>query len=267
MREKTERQKVVAARHLSDIGMLLTYAQLYELEPSRQSFLDPEFLKSIAPKVLLSEFNSIDKEGYLEGVDYLTRIYSDGDLKRFILIAQPEHHFFQWLVPAWTLVLDSDEMIIRATQDLKELNRLLAGGVGIEEINLALLTQKIREIEAIPLKEISRGRDGFVPPEELSYVDPRGTFYVYNAPRYYLFNQSLVELAKELSEGGKSHDLLKEELALRDRFPLMIFYTTLGIESAIDARKILSEDWPEVSHLIGYLEMGTEGDLKKVTFS
>jgi hypothetical protein len=267
-REKAEDQKIVAAKRLSDLGVLLTYAQLYHIEPSHQNFLDPEFLKGIAPKVLRSPFSEIDwidKEGRLKGADYLIRIYSDGDLERFILIAQPEHRYFQWLVPSWTLILDSEEMIIRATLELKELNRLLADRGDLEGPNLEPITQKIREAEEIPLQTLASSKkdEGFLPPEELAFIDPKGSYFVYNAPRYFLFNQPLVEMAKNLSEKvGEGKDL-QEELSLRIRFPRMIFYTTLGIESAIDARKILSEKWPQENHFIGYLELDKEGYFEK----
>lgn len=269
MREKAQNEKIVAGRQLADLGMLLTYAQLYSIEPTHKNFLDPEFLKGIAPKVLKPnavELNWIDKEGHIIGADHHIRIYSDGDLERFIILAQPEYNFFQWLVPAWTLILDSDEMVVRTTQDLKELNRLLAEKVGgLEGTNLSLVTQKIREMEEIPLKVLATENesDGFAPPEELSYVDPRGSHFIYNAPRYYLFNQHLVEMAQGLGEEKEDLDLLKKEVALRERFPLMIFYTALGIESAIDARKVLSEECAESNHLIGYLEIDEKGNLGK----
>ena len=269
MREKAENERIVAGRQLADLGMLLTYAQLYSIEPTHKNFLDPEFLKGIVPKVLhpsAAELSWLDKEGHMEGADYHIRIYSDGDLERFIILAQPEHHFFQSLVPAWTLVLDSEEMIVKSTQDLRELNRLLAEKVGgLEGTNLSLVTQKIRELEEIPLKILATEKDteGFAPPEELTYIDPRGGHFIYNAPRYFLFNQHLIEMIKELGEKKEEADLLKKEISLRSRFPLMIFYTALGIESAIDARKIFSEEWAEMRHLIGYLEVDEKGTFGK----
>jgi|GEM_PF-3442400 len=261
MREKAQEEKIVAGQRLADLGMMLTYAQLYSLEPPQKNFLDPEFLKGIASRVLspLSvELNWIDKEGRLKGADHHIRIYSDGDLERFILLAQPEYKFSQWVVPSWTLVLDSDELIVRATQDLKELNRLLAEKVGgLEGTNLSLVTQTIQAMDQLPLKTLAldHSNEGFTPPEELSYIDPKGSHYIYNAPRYFLFNQPLVELACQLGEEKEQLDLLKKEIALRSRFPLMILYSAMGIESAIEARKVFSEETPDSSHLIGYLEL------------
>lgn len=261
---QSHKEKIIAAEGVADVAMALTYAQVYHIKPQRQNWIDPEFLKTNLSSVLslgYPSFANINNQGEFINCPYLLRIYTSSDLSQFLVIAQPEPSFLQWLVPKETIALDSKTMQLHAIDDIKSLNRLLASNNTFEEANTAEIIQFIEQSPTIPL-DILGAKKGFIAPKTLSLMYPGAENYVYNAPRYYHFGEDLLKKAIVLMEDiGNTQEIsrLQQEVAELARFPNFILYSSHGIEKALAAHKALYTLVPNHPFLAAYLSFNNKG--------
>lgn len=265
--QKSEHQRLIAARGLSDIAVTLSYAKMHRLKPSNLNWIDPDFLietsKHVIPDSLTSR-NWIQEGGEFTETPYLLRIYSDPQLDRFLLIAQPRANFVQWLIPNSAVAVDSASMIMREIPHIKDLNRLLVNSNGFQGSSQQEVLKLIENQTPITLKKLAQNRQdkGFMPPQELSMIGEELELYLYNAPRYYLWNQTLVDKANQLLPKDKEEaELIANSLKRRLPYKEMVLYTHKGIETAINARRTIAELGIDHPFHIGYLTITKNGQI------
>ena len=265
--ERAEVERLFAARGLADISMILTFAKEQSIDPPFKNWLDPDFLKEIGQKIIpkeLSKHEWIDAEGHFLEAPYILRLYSDSGFSRFLLIAQPIAHNFQSILPKATLVIDSDNMVIKEFWKLRDLNRLLISTSGFEGIIKTEIGELIEKADSIPLDALARGKErlGFQTPDELALVDPEAIFPIYNAPRYYMIYEPIVDQADKVARNprnGVYKEALDQLLKTIDG-KSQVLYSTKGIEAVIGARKVFTR---KGGHLLGYLQLNPEGRIEE----
>ncbi len=259
--DRSELQRMVAARGLSDIAMTLSYAKMHNIKPDNLNWLDPKFLIETSKNVFPDEISKrrwIDEKGSFTQTPYILRIYSDPQLDRFLLIAQPKAGFIQWLIPNNIIAVDSKEMIMKEISNLRELNRLIANALTFQGKDQEEIVNLVHQQKSLPLSSLAQNKEGlgFLPPDELVMINPELQYYIYNAPRYFLWNQTLVDKAIEfgLNKNGDKEAILRS-LEKRKPFKEMVLYTSRPIETAIDARRALQEHFEQYSIHIGHVSL------------
>lgn len=261
---KKEKHEMMAAEAIADVSMALTYAQLHQISPQKQYWADPEFLKNNL-QALLSTTSipcaCVDAQGHLKNSSYFLRFYISSDLSRFLLIAQPSPGLYQWLFPRSTFIIDSHSMVLRKVDDLKQINRLLVDVNlldGQHDDEIAELLNKGKEISLYQLAEIHKN-GGFAPPKSLAFLRPGAENYIYNAPRYHLIGQDILNQAITLSEISNSHE---KAVSLLSKFPGLVLYSTEGVFAAWEARYALEKLAPKEKFLTAYLKTDAQGKIK-----
>ena len=230
-------QKLVAEA-VADLSMALTHAKIQHITPSKLNWSDPDFLRNNLVQVLSPKhksFAELDSQGQLKDFPYLIRIYTELDLKQFIIIAQPTPTFFQRIIFKPSIVLDSHSMEIRKIGDIRLINRLLANQTPLDETTSLDVSNIIRDGTLIPLIELNDSTNGFIPPKTHALIRPNAVGYVYNAPRYYPFGEDLMTKAVALKENTRNSyevGLLQYEIEAFSQFPDIILYTTKGLQQA-----------------------------------
>ena len=259
-------EEIQAAESISDISIALTYAQINHIVPQNQNWSDPDFLRTNLTAVLPPEYPSLgmlDSHGQLTNTPYFIRIYTSSDLSRFLIIAQPAPSLMQWLIPKATVLLDSQTMTLRKTHDLKTINRMLANPT-LDDSNANEIATIVNQGDLIPLSKLAQTekKNGYSPPLALSLIRPNAENYVYNAPRYYMLGDSvLIKAVKLVSNQSDTHDIdmLKQEIKLLSKFPNLVFYSSQGIQGAIQAQKSLAMLDPHTTFLIAYMQFNSDG--------
>lgn len=260
--EKSEELEHRAGRSVSDTAMALLHAHLHQAKPQNQNWTDREFLKENLLSILSSRYSSLcelDSQGKLINCPYLLRIYTSKDLSRFLLVAQPAPSLSSWLTPRKAIVLDSEEMQLRKIKDIRALNRLLLTTTTLDGINAIEISDLIQQGEVIPLSILGQDKAfrEFNPPQELAFVQPGAESLVYNAPRYYKLTEPVMELASSIAQEDTTEGfetlLFLESLKRLSLLPHLVFYTTKGMESALQAYNGLSQHAHVEGYLIGYL--------------
>lgn len=267
MRDKRRLEELKAAQGVADIAMALTYAKVNNLKPQKHNWVDPGFIKKNLGAVLSSKYQilaTIDAQGQFSNSPYLLRIYTNNDLSQFLVMAQPAPSFLQWLAPKTTLIVDSKEMEMRKLQDLKEINRLLVNPKTFEGHNADEISKVIKGGELIPLVSLttSRSQLGFAPPQSLAIMRPGAEKRIYNAPRYYIFGERLLnKLIKWPEDYSSEHDLvhLREELKLLSKLPDLALYSTQGMLKAFEAQKALANFGVDNNFMVGHLKISNHG--------
>lgn len=267
IQEKNHRKEIQAAASLADIALALTYAQINHVKPEQQNWTDPTFLKNSIAAVLSPYHESvadIDMQGRINNGQYLLRIYTNRDLSRFLVLAQPEPSLMQWIAPQESIAIDSSTMELHQVPDLKPLNRLLVnqdslGGESGQEI-----AKFINRGKLIPLASLANknNRNGFMPPKGLETVREGAENYVYNAPRYSQVGDNIIHDAIELSSRGSTSNEVKrihEQLGVISHFPYAVLYTSKGKQVAIKGQKALNTLIPNQKFLIAYLNFNEDG--------
>ncbi|MDB2613895.1 FHA domain-containing protein [Chlamydiales bacterium] len=260
--ERIAHQRLTTGRSLSDVAVTLKYAAEHKIVPSDKNWLDPHFLEEVGEKILpnyLTNYDWIDKEGSFKDTPYLLRVYSNPSFSRFLLIAQPQANLFQWILPKTTIVVDSKTMTLREFSNVRDLNRLLVNMTGFDGLIENEIEELFEKTNPISLKELAKGREhlGYRPPDELAIVNPEAELFLYNAPRYYQWNESIIELVNDSDDPNKLKKLAKL-IEAQSYFKDMVYYTPKGIESAIHARKIIFQEIPESTPLLGYIEFSAD---------
>lgn len=262
-------EEVKAATSLADVAMALTYAKVYHIVPQKQNFLDPDFLKNNLIALLASTSipcGNIDAHGHFSNCSYLLRFYSNQDLSRFLLIAQPAPTLSQWLFPKDAILIDSSLMNLRKIADLRSINRLLANSNPFEGTNGDELVETIKHLKIIPLSTLAKSSDKkeFFAPALLGLIRPGAENLVYNSPRYYLFGETLLKKAALVTmfpPDDQSLEFLKGEIEKLSKYENLVFYTTQGIKSAMVTQKALTRLAPQHSFLTASLSLSPSGEI------
>ncbi len=269
--DKTEMQETKAAQAVADIAMALTHAQLYHLKPHNQNWSDVEFLKNNIEAILPggSSFASqIDGQGQLHCCPYSLRIYTNNDLTRFLLIAQPAPSLFYWLVPKSIIVLDSELMELRTFTDVRSINRALANSEPLDGVNgkeIAALIKKGKLIRLSVLANESNNLD-LAPPKNIAWIKPGAENYIYNAPRYYRMGQILLQKAINLSTSkGTGHEVsaLKQDVVNFSRLNNLILYAENKKTASLSKHSLMLFA-PSDKFLFGYLLLNNQGNIYEV---
>lgn len=267
--DKTSIQEITAARSVADIAMGLTHARLDHVKPSNQNWSNIDFLKSNLKAILpnsVSYASDIDPQGQFRCCPYSLRTYTSRDLSRFLLIAQPAPSFLQWLIPKSIILVDSESMEIRAINDLKDLNRLLASPNPLENGNGVEIAKLLKASRLITLSQLSEKIEetDFTPPKQLAKMIPGSEHYIYNAPRYYRLGQSVIKKLNHLSTSiGTSHEVatLKLDIEALTRLPNIILYSPDGKAAAWKTKQSLATFSPSNDISVAYLNFTSQGDI------
>lgn len=264
--ERKHNEELRAAAGAADVAMALAYAQIHHLKPQHLNWSDPDFIRHQLAAILPSKaipLTKIESQGQLSDTPYAIRLYTNSDLSHFIVIAQPNPSVMQWLVPREALVIDSHTMEIRKIVDLRALNRLLISNQALDEDQAREISMHIDKGTLIPLVLLAtKKKKGFTPPKALGLIRPGAENRIYNAPRYYLVSEALLDHALLLANNAgaeKENSLLKEEIEGIKRFPDMVLYTTRDLTQARKAQQALNLFTPETIFLTASLHHTEDG--------
>lgn len=267
--DQTEEEEIKAARSLADIAMSLTYAQLKNIQPLNQNWSHPEFLRNNLIPILAPNYDSLtdlDAHGQFANCPYMLRIHSSSDLSQFLIIAQPCPSLLQWLIPKASIVIDLKAMELRKFVDLKPLNRLIVNSNNLHELSANEISHLVSQGELIPLSHLANKAEnvGLVPPKALALIRPGAENHIYNAPRYYLLGERILnhslDLASKFVEENEVN-LLQQELNTLTHFPDLVLYTSGGIQHALKAQKALTSLIPNDKFLIAFLQLNSQGKI------
>lgn len=261
-KEEGKEQQLQASRSVADTSMALLYAHLYDLKPNNDNWTSSEFIKNSLNHILSTKYANypLNDFGELQYCRYMMRIYTDNNLKRFLLIAQPISELMGWVRSREAIYLDSQDMQLRLLSEIKPLNRLLQKS-SLEELDPVDLDEAIKNSKFIPLSSLG---SEFTPPKELSFIQPGSENRVYNAPRYYRLTEKLIDegilLTKKKEETENRQEFFKKKYEKLSELPFLVFYTSKGIKGAMLAYQSLNELL--VPHeLIGYLSLEAENKM------
>lgn len=248
-----------AAESLADLAMALTYANVYHIIPQNHNYSDPEFLKNNLTSLLPGHSSlscTVDTQGLFSNCDYLFRFYSDQNLSRFIIIAQPAPSISQWLFPKDAILIDSALMDLRKISDLKIINSLLAAAKPFDGSNGRELSEAIKSLKILSLPHLAKNvkKRDLAPPRILKYLKPGSENFIYNAPRYFLFTEPLRKklISYELN-GSLEANTLESEIERFAIFDNLILYSPDGLQDATKANKALYALNKFDNFLAGYL--------------
>lgn len=267
--DQTGEEENKAAKGIADIAMSLTYAQLKHIHSQNQNWSHPEFIKTNLTSILASSYiplAEVDTHGQFANCPYLLRIYTSSDLSQFLVIAQPSPSLLQWLIPKASIIIDSRVMEMRKIKDLKALNRLIVNSNSLEGTNANEISNLIKQGELIPLASLASKAEnqGLTPPKALRLMRPGTENFIYNAPRYYLLGETILNRALELVDqltGMKEIKILQQELNALLKFPDFVLYSSAGIQHALRAQKALTALMPNDKFLIAYLQLNSHGKI------
>lgn len=246
-KNKSDKEEMSAAESLADYSMALIYARVYQPSLQKQNWVDPLFIKNNLIDLLsakASPCGEIDPQGNFCETPYFLRFYTNVDFSRFILIAQPIANLSQWLFPKDSLLIDSNQMLLRRTEDLRHLNRLLALPNPLDGDKAEEISKTIQSYPTLKLSDLAEALDkgDFTPPAGLKYLSPGAENLVYNAPRYYNLTNSFLNKTREIiSQPYGTHvaSLLQNDLDALSKLPQLVFYTDTSMQDAIKNRKML----------------------------
>jgi hypothetical protein len=258
--KNSQEEKKVAAG-MADIAMALAYAQINHITPNKQNWADPEFINTNISRVVSPDLHPqavLNSQGQFNNYPYLLRVYTNGDMTQFLVIAQPAPNLFQWIIHKKAIVIDSKSMEIRKISDLKTLNRLLAtpnplSGNSGEEISRLVKQGTLMSLSSLSGK---RNRWGFAPPKGLASLKQGAENYIYNGPRYYPLGESLLDLAISLDP---DNPVFKQELEFISQLPNIVLFSSKGINTAVEAHLALKNMVPESNFEIAYIRFNDDG--------
>lgn len=267
--DQSGEEELRASRGVADVAMALTYAHLKNIQPQNQNWTYPDFIKNNLSAIIAPKYNhyaDFDAHGQFSNCPYLLRIYTSSDLSYFLVIAQPSPSLLQWLLPKASIVIDSRGMEMRKIIDLKALNRLIVNANNLDGINANEIFNTIRQGELIPLSNLGSKKDnqGFIPPKALGLIRPGAENLIYNAPRYYVLGETVLNTSLHLVEkSADSRDvgLLQNELNTLLKFPNLVLYSSEGIQHALLAQHALTTIAPQDKFLIAYVQMNNNGKI------
>jgi hypothetical protein len=267
--DKTEDQETKAAQGIADLAIALTHARLNLLHSHNPNWSDAEFLKNnlhaILPNIP-SYASQIDAHGHFNCCPYNLRIYTSSDLSRFLLIAQPEPTILNWLIPKSLIIVDSQAMELRTLKDVRSLNRLLANPDPLDGSSSKEISALVKQGNLIRLASLAHesGRLDYAPPKSLGFIKPGAENYIYNAPRYYLLGDNIIQKVTALATNkASSHEvgIIKQEVGNLSSLDNLIFYSPQGKQSALQFKEGLMMFAPSNNFLFGYLIFNQKGTI------
>lgn len=260
-KNKSEQEEMAAAESLADYSMALIYARVYQPSLQKQNWVDPQFIKNNLIDLLSSAATScgeIDPQGNFCSTPYFLRFYTNVDFSRFILVAQPMPSLSQWLFPKDSVLIDSNQMVLRETNDLRQLNRLLASPNPLDGEKGEEITKTIQGFNILKLSDLAEKsqKDDFMPPSALKYLSPGAENLVYNAPRYYHLTNAFINKTKAIIAqpyGTHVAALIQNDLDALSKLPQLVFYTETSMQDAIKTRKMLRKLSLQEPFLTAYL--------------
>ncbi len=270
LEEKNHREEIQTAGAVSDIALALTYAHINNIHPQQQNWTDPHFLKNSIYSVLSPHhypMATVDNNGRLNGGKYLLRIYTNRDISRFIVIAQPEASLMQWISPQKAIVIDSKSMQLHPVSDLKPLNRLLVNPNSLSGDHGREIFDAIKNQSVIPLKSLADAniQSGFEVPKQLGLLNRDAENYVYNAQRYSQVGENIMAQAIDLINRPAGNPEIKkfiDEINTVSMLPDAVLYTSRGMKTALRAQKALAAIVPEQKFHIAYIHFDQSGHIK-----
>lgn len=264
--KNSQEEKKVAAG-IADIAMALTSAQINHISPNKQNWSDPEFLNTNINRVVSPDLHPqavLNSQGQFNNYPYLLRVYTNGDMTQFLVIAQPSPNLFQWLIHKKAIVIDSKSMEIHKISDLKTLNRLLANPNPLAGNNGEEISRLVKKSTLMSLSSLAgkKNRWGFTPPKGLSSLKPGSENYIYNAPRYFPLGEALLDQAMFLSENeNKTYEslLFQQDLEIAFQLPNLVLFSSKGIETAVDALRAIKTFAPQMEFMIAYIRFNDDG--------
>ncbi len=265
-------EEIEAAKSVSDVAMALAHAQIHHTQPQNNNWSDQEFIKDNLRAVLADQYACLadfDSHGQLTQCPYKLRIHTGNDSTQFIVIAQPEPTLFQWLAPRSSLVIHSESMVIRKIDDLKTINRILVNAPNLDEKEQKDLISAIEKGKILPLEQLISPieNNGFEPPSSLAILHPGAENFIYNAPRYYLMGENLINhLIAALDKPTFDNDIhtLRQEFHALSHYSHFLFYSSKGVKRAMQAQKALSALETEEKFLLAYGNLDNNGKLRSV---
>lgn len=268
LRVKKHIEEQKASQGVADIAMGLMYAHFNQIRPQKQNWADPVFLRKNLGAVLASQYQILacfDAQGQFTNTPYLLRIYTNHDLSQFLVMAQPAPSITQRLIPQPAIVVDSRAMELRKLSDLRAINRLLVNAKTFDGAQAEEISRLIKAGELISLNDVStHSAQGFTPPRALAVMQPEAANRIYNAPRYFLFGERILNKILSLRADPPSVDdvaILLQELASLEQLPHLVLYSTQGISKALEAQKALAAFAPQHPFWVGYLKIDAAGEL------
>ena len=255
---QSKEDETKAARGVADVAMAMTYAQFKQVQPQNQNWSYSKLIKTNLRAILPHDSGSlanIDIHGQFIDFPYMLRIYESNKQPYFVVIAQPKRESFYSFMPQASIAIDSRSLELHKIQDLKALNRLLVDSKNLDGINIDEISSIIQQGELIPLNRLAdENKKEFVPPKALGMMRPGADNKIYNAPRYYLFGEILLESAIALThfqqEIKNKPRETEEVLAAIAKFPDFIFYSSAGIEHTLELRETLATIKPNEKFLL-----------------
>ncbi|MEI8366203.1 MAG: hypothetical protein WCF65_07270 [Parachlamydiaceae bacterium] len=254
--------EIRAARGVADVAMALAYANSRQIQPQSQKWSYSEVVKANLQAILASQstsFANFDAHGQFADCPYMLRIYENSSLSHFLVIAQPEHGWLYSFMPKPSIVIDSHSMELHKMLDLKAINRLLVDSQSLNGVNADEISSLVRRGELIPLADLvtEKQYQGFSPPKALGLMHPGAENRVFNAPRYYLFGETLLDSLLAFSDTPSNKtgkNVISDGVSSLARFPDFVFYSSQGIEYAMEARQVLWSIVPNEDFLMAYLQ-------------
>jgi hypothetical protein len=264
--KNSQEEKKVAAG-IADVAMALAYAQINHINPNKQNWADPEFINTNISRVVSPDLHPqavLNSQGQFTNYPYLLRVYTNGDMTQFLVIAQPAPNLFQWIIHKKAIVIDSKFMEIRKISDLKTLNRLLATPNPLAGNNGEEISRLVKQGSLMPLTSLAgkKNRWGFTPPKGLSSLNLGSENYIYNAPRYFPLGESVLDQALFLSQNedqNRNMTLFEQELEVVSQFPHLVLFSSKGIHTAVEAHQALKEFAPDNDFMIAYIRFNDDG--------
>lgn len=263
---KREKDEIKAIQGMSDIAMALVEGHLSDVKQPHQNWSDPDFLKNRLQQILPTTFSyasEIDAQGQFNCCPYTLRIYTNGDLSKFLLIAQPASPPFYWPITKPILVIDSTLMEIKSLKDVRSLNRLVAHPDPLEGVNGQEITALVKQGSLVKLSFIAdlTGKKDFSPPK----TNEPAQNLIYNAPRYYHLTLPLLEkIEASFSNKLPFQELkaLKKEMARLSSLNNLILYSDQGKEGAEKIKRAIEKVSEGAPFLFGYLVFDQGRDIQ-----
>lgn len=267
LQTKKKSDELLTAEAVADIAMALTYAHFNHTNPQKQNWADPTFIRKNLGAILSPQYQILahfDAQGQFTQTPYLLRIYTTQDLSHFLVMAQPAPRLTQWLAPKDTIVVDSRAMELRKLKDVRALNRLLVHAKTFDTAQTDEISRLVESGTLIPLNALAvDNKKGFAPPRSLAMMQPQAKDRIYNAPRYFLFGERILDKVSTTHAESAAGEMatLHEELEALQQLPHLVLYSTGGIAKALEAQQALSRLTPQHPFWVGYLQLGPQGQL------
>lgn len=263
-------QEVTAARGLADVAMALTHARLGGRVPFNGNWTDSEFINFGMEATLSPEYRKlspINENVEYKETPYFITVYATSNLDRFLALAVPQKTWQQWLAPKPILVIGSDQMEIRQMTRPRQWWTTLRDENSLDFVNAidvnGLLSQEI--LVRLPSLNGDDRSQGFEAPSELALSFAAAENYVYNAPRYYKFTQSVAKKLTSFYDDGavslEEIEALKLNCSRLAQLPHMTLYSLEGSQGARKLSEGLTTLEIGQGFYMGHLQLGEEDRL------